>query len=75
MNQEINIDFIYGQIDKDNSGSITIDELRVFLGENEVSYLDMDVKEIMSELDKNNDGVITAEEFKDCFNKLLDKLG
>jgi len=34
----------------------------------------MDVKEIMSELDKNNDGVITTEEFKDCFNKLLEKL-
>lgn len=74
MNQEINIEFVQGQIDKDNSGSITIDELRVFLSENDVSYLDMDVKEIMSELDKNNDGVITTEEFKDCFNKLLEKL-
>lgn len=46
----------------------------MFLNENDVSYLDMDVKEIMGELDKNNDGVITADEFKSSFSKLIDKL-
>lgn len=71
----MNIDFIQQHIDKDNSGSINVEELKTFLQENDVTYLDMDVKDIMSELDKNNDGIITAEEFKMCFEKLLEKLG
>lgn len=46
----------------------------MFLNENDVSYLEMDVKQIMLEFDKNNDGVITADEFKSSFSKLMDKM-
>ena len=71
----MNIDFIYQHIDKDNSGSISIEELKTFLAENDVTYLDIDVKELMKELDENNDGDISNEEFKRCFEKILTKLG
>ena len=71
----MNIDFIYQHIDKDNSGSISIEELKTFLAENDVTYLDIDVKKIMKELDENNDGDISNEEFKRCFEKILTKLG
>ena len=71
----MNIDFIYQHIDKDNSGSISIEELKTFLAENDVTYLDIDVKELMKELDENNDGDISNEKFKRCFEKILTKLG
>lgn len=62
----MNIDFLFQHIDKDNSGTITIDELKEFMQDNDVSFLEIDAKTIMDDLDKNKDGVITADEFKEC---------
>lgn len=55
----MNIDYIFQHIDRDNSGTINTEELRLFLTENDVTYLDFDINTIMGELDQNNDGVIT----------------
>lgn len=55
----MNIDYIFQHIDRDNSGTINTEELRLFLTENDVSWLELDIHTIMSELDQNNDGVIT----------------
>jgi len=62
----MNIDFLFQHIDKDNSGTITIDELKAFMQDNDVSFLEIDAKTIMDDLDQNKDGVITADEFKEC---------
>lgn len=62
----MNIDFLFQHIDKDNSGTITIDELKAFMRDNDVSFLEIDAKTIMADLDQNQDGVITNEEFKVC---------
>lgn len=69
----MNIDYIFNHIDKDQSGSINAEELKIFLSENDVSYLEVDVNTILKELDKNGDGVITQDEFKECFQLLLDR--
>jgi len=62
----MNIDFLFQHIDIDNSGTITIDELKAFMKDNDVSFLEIDAKTIMADLDQNQDGVITNEEFKVC---------
>lgn len=71
MFDTINLDLIFDQIDKDNSKTIQMEELKEFIRENDVSYLDMDINTIMNELDKNGDGTITHEEFTSCFEKLI----
>lgn len=59
INEQMNIDYIFHHIDSDQSGQINAEELKTFLAENDVSYLEVDVNAILQELDKNGDGVIT----------------
>lgn len=61
-------------IDGDNSGLITIDELKAVFGGSHVDEKDENLwTEIMAEVDKNNDNQISFEEFTDVMTHLLKK--
>ncbi len=59
-------------IDRDNSGMITIDELKAVFGGNHADEKDENLWiDIMKEVDKNNDNQISFEEFTDVMTQLL----
>jgi len=67
-----NLRAAFNMIDKDNSGTITVEELKAVFdshGEKDESLW----KEIMDEVDKNNDNVISFDEFMDVMTDLLKK--
>jgi len=74
LNETVHLAYIFEHIDKDNSGTIQLEELREFIKENDVSYLETDINSILHELDENGDGTLTLDEFCSCFDKLLNHL-
>ena len=56
--------------DKDNSGSISVDEIRETLGVGKKITLEA-WNEIVTEVDSNGDGEISFEEFKTMMRRLL----
>mmetsp|Transcript_20441 Transcript_20441/g.16889 ORF Transcript_20441/g.16889 Transcript_20441/m.16889 type:complete len:81 (-) Transcript_20441:84-326(-) len=73
-NSDMNIEFLFQHMDKDNSGTVTTEELKMFLADNDIAFLEIDSMSIMTELDKNKDGVITIDEFKESYWNLMEKL-
>ena len=72
LSQE-NLKAAFRVFDKDNSGMITIDELKsVFDTKNNKKDESLWV-EIMAEVDKNNDNEISLEEFMDAMTVMLKK--
>jgi calcium-dependent protein kinase len=56
--------------DKDGSGSITPEELKMILGLSS-KYSDKVWKEILNEIEHNKDDEVTYEEFKNMMKKLI----
>lgn len=68
-----NLEAAFKMLDVDNSGMITVDELKAVFDthgdkKDETLWL-----EIMKEVDKNNDNQISFEEFTDVMTQLLKK--
>lgn len=65
----------FRRVDKDNSGTITPDEVEELLTE---TYgfppLEEEVKMFMDEFDLNNDGRVTMEEFKSALTRMRQKM-
>lgn len=49
--------------DKDNSGAISSDELKICLQSEDQTLTDEDVNALISEVDQNRDGLIDYKEF------------
>ena len=64
-----NLEACFATWDADGSGSLTIDEIRVMLGE-DVATTGL-WEELLSEIDNNHDGVIDVKEFKNLMVRLL----
>ena len=60
FNSEENIARAFAYFDTDNSGYITVDELKKVIKENNV---DVDATNFLDEVDKNNDGRVDYDEF------------
>lgn len=60
-------------IDTDNSGMITIDELKQVFDNSGDKKDESLWEDIMKEVDQNNDNQISFEEFKDAMTKFLKK--
>ena len=56
--------------DKDQSGSISLDELKIALGIGH--QFDDDILKMLNEIDENNDGQIQFEEFCAMMHKLTE---
>jgi calcium-dependent protein kinase len=70
LRQEI-LQFAFKFFDKDNSGEITIDELKeIFCAGNDVSEKVLD--SIVEKIDKDGNKVISYEEFADMMKKIID---
>ena len=68
---ENNIKLAFDMFDKDKSGKISINEIKVILGkESEIS--DKVWNQIIGEIDTNGDGEVSYKEFKDMMNKIID---
>ena len=65
--------FAFKFFDKDNSGTITFDEIKEIFLDSMIkkSKEDISLKKIISEVDKNGDGVISYEEFALVMKKLI----
>ena len=58
--------------DKDGSGSITADEIKVVLGYGEGSMDKNTIDTIIKQVDENGDGEISFEEFADMMKKIAE---
>ncbi len=69
---EKNLKTAFNMFDKDKSGLITTDELKLVLGQD--SNISEKVwKQMISNIDENGDGELSYEEFRDMMYKILDK--
>lgn len=69
---EENLKLAFAHFDKDNSGTLTPDEIKIALGLIEKEGDENDViKKIIAEIDINGDGNICFEEFKELMIKVL----
>lgn len=69
---EENLKLAFQHFDKDHSGSLTPDEIKVALGLIETGVDDKDViKKIIAEIDINGDGNICFDEFRELMIKVL----
>ena len=74
MLSKLNLQAAFKLIDRDNSGMITLDELKAVFGGGHGDDKDESLWiEIMSEVDKNNDNQISFDEFTDVMTQLLKK--
>jgi calcium-dependent protein kinase len=69
---EQNLKMAFGFFDKDKSGKLSAEEIKIILG-NKNSHDNSQIKAIIDEVDTNKDGQISFEEFKDLMNKTLNK--
>ncbi len=67
---EENLKMVFNAFDKDNSGNLTHDEIKMALGLIETDDKDL-IKNIISEIDVNGDGDISFEEFKELMLKVM----
>lgn len=61
--QEQQIKQAFQYFDKDNSGTITMDELRLCLQSEDQTLTDDDINNLIQEVDENQDGQIDYQEF------------
>lgn len=60
-----NVDEVFAQLDKDSSGSVSKEELRIcFSKVDENEMTDQELDKIMEDLDKNKSGTVSKSEFK-----------
>mmetsp|Transcript_92957 Transcript_92957/g.201026 ORF Transcript_92957/g.201026 Transcript_92957/m.201026 type:complete len:102 (+) Transcript_92957:1107-1412(+) len=55
----VNMNYLFHKIDKDGSNTIILEELKDFINDNDVSFIEADIKQILTELDKNKDGTVS----------------
>jgi calcium-dependent protein kinase len=61
--QELQIKQAFQYFDKDGSGTISADELRVCLQSQDQTLTDDEINNMISQVDENQDGMIDYEEF------------
>ena len=61
--QEKQIRQAFQYFDKDNSGTISADELRLCLQSEDQTLTDEEISKLIAEVDENNDGLIDYREF------------
>ena len=69
--QEEKLKEAFGLFDQDQSGSITIDEIKKILGVNASDISDTEWSQILNEVDEDGNGEISFEEFKQMMYKVI----
>ena len=67
------LEVAFRMIDKDNSGTITIDEIKTMFGGKNSQITDDMWREMVNEFDSNSDGEISLSEFKEMMFGFLGK--
>lgn len=66
-----NLQLAFNSFDADNSGKLSMDEIRKVLGVDESESDNTLIQTILTEIDANGDGEISFDEFKDLMEKVL----
>lgn len=70
---EKNLKMAFDFFDRDKNGSISAQELKFILGDNNINIKDIVWKKMIKEIDLNEDGQISYEEFKMMMMKVINK--
>jgi len=73
MNDEIMVEYIFTQIDKDNSGVISKSEIRKFFMEKQISLKNNELNDMIKRLDSDGNSNVSIYEFKQLMIEELQK--